>query len=111
MDNIMNLTKELEKAMMANDSVSFSSVLDMRGDVMILVDKIDQENQQIVNRLPSPIKERMAAIILPKNNGNRETLVLDNPLETNIYDTNKRILALLTKIINLDTEINQRIKK
>nr|WP_315024768.1 hypothetical protein [uncultured Aminipila sp.] len=109
-DNIMNLTKDMERAMMANDSISFGSTLDMRGDVMILVDKLDEENREIVSRLPGPLKERISAIIMPKREAAGESLTLDNPLETNIYDTNKRIAALLSKIIKLDSDINQKIK-
>lgn len=108
-DNIMNLTKDMERAMMANDSISFGSILDMRGDAMILVDKLDQENKEIARRLPTPIKERILAIIMPKRGVTGETVALDNPLETNIYDTNRRIVGLLSKIIKLDTEINQKI--
>lgn len=108
-DNIMNLTKDMERAMMANDSISFGTILDMRGDVMILVDKIDQENAEIARRLPDPIKDRIRAIIMPKQEVVGETVTLDNPLETNIYDTNRRILALLSKTIKLDTEINQKV--
>ncbi|MBE6033224.1 hypothetical protein [Aminipila sp.] len=110
-DNIMNLTKDLERAMMANDSISFGSILDMRGDMMILVDKLDEENRKLVSHLPNPLKERMASIIMPKKNSAGESVTLDNPLETNIYDTNKRIAALLSKIVKLDNEINQKIKK
>lgn len=109
-DNIMNLTKDMERAMMANDSISFGATLDMRGDVMILVDKLDQENREIISHLPSPLKERISAIIMTKRETAGESVTLDNPLETNIYDTNKRIAALLSKIIKLDNEINQKIK-
>lgn len=109
-DNIMNLTKDMERAMMADDSLSFGSILDMRGDMMILVDKLDQENREIISHLPNPLKERITAIIMPKREYTGESLTLDNPLETNIYDTNKRIAALLSKIIKLDNEINQKIK-
>lgn len=109
-DNIMNLTKDMERAMMADDSISFGATLDMRGDVMILVDKLDQENREITSRLPSPLKERISAIIMSKRQTAGESVTLDNPLETNIYDTNKRTVALLSKIIKLDNEINQKIK-
>ncbi len=110
LDNIMNLTKDMERAMMANDSISFGKILDMRGDVMILVDKVDAANKEICKRLPSPLREKISAIIIPKKDKTRETLSLENPLETNIYDTNLRISTLLTRIIKLDGDINQRVK-
>lgn len=109
-DNIMNLTKDMERAMMTNDNISFGTILEMRGDVMILVDKLDRENREICSRLPSSLRGRISAILMPKKEATGETLKLDNPLETNIYDTNKRIASLLTKVIKLDNEINQRVK-
>lgn len=110
LDNMMNLTKDLERAMMADDSVSFGRVLDMRGDVILLVDELDLENREIVSRLPEGLRERLSAMIMPKKTQSGESLTLDNPLETNIYDTNRRIGMLLSKIIKLDQEINQRVK-
>lgn len=108
-DNIMNLTKDMEQAMLSNDTVSFGTLLDMRGQVMEAVDKLDSENREIVSRFPSPLKERIAGIIMPKKEA--EPLTLENPLETNIYDTNKRIATLLAKIIKLDTSINQKVSR
>lgn len=110
LDNIMNLTKDMEKAMLANDTFSFGKLLDMRGDLMILADELDEENYEIISHLPAHLQEKMAAIIMPKKNSATETLSLDNPLETNIYDTNKRIAVLLGKIIKLDNEINAKVK-
>lgn len=110
LDNIMNLTKDMEKAMLANDTFSFGKLLDMRGDLMIMVDELDKENYDIVGHLPGHLQEKIAAIIMPKKNMGAETLSLDNPLETNIYDTNKRIAVLLGKIIKLDNEINEKVR-
>lgn len=110
-DNIMNLTKDMERAMMANDSGAFGSILDMRGDVMILVDQLDQSNLEIAHHLPKPLKDRIMPILTPSTGKAGEALVLDNALETNIYDTNKRTVGLLSKVIKLDTEINQKLKK
>lgn len=109
MDNIMNLTKDMEQAMISNDAVTFGALLDMRGNVMEAVDKLDSDNKEIVSHLPSPLRERIAGIIMPKKEA--EQLTLDNPLETNIYDTNKRISAQLAKIIKLDTSINQKVSR
>ncbi|MBN7773715.1 hypothetical protein [Clostridium aminobutyricum] len=106
-DNIMNLTKDLEQAILSNDTVSLGAILDMRGNVMEMVDKLDSENREIASHLPSPLRERIESIIIPKKEA--EPITLDNPLETNIYDTNKRIGALLAKIIKLDTALNQKV--
>lgn len=110
LDSIMNLTKEMEKAMLADDTGAFGRILDMRGDMMILADKVDQENREIVLHLPEPLRQRMETIIMPKKEYKGETMTLDNPLETNIYDTNKMISNLLAKIIKLDAEINEKVR-
>jgi hypothetical protein len=107
LDNIMNLTKDMEKAILSNDAVSLGAILDMRGNVMAVVDKLDAENKDIVSHLPSPVKERMESVIVPQKEVG--PITLDNPLETNIYDTNKRIGTLLSKIIKLDSELNKRL--
>ncbi len=108
MNEIMNLTKDMENAMNTEDDVMFGKFLDRRGDFMVEVDILKQENKKIINRFPNDLKEKMLSIIEPKNNV--ATIKLDNPLETNLYDTNKRIMTLLKRIINLDKSIQKRIK-
>lgn len=110
-DNIMNLTKDLERAMMTGDAESFGTILEMRGDAMVLADKLDKSNREIWGRLPEPLKTRIGGILYPKQMGaGGAAMTLDNPLETNIYDTNKRIGNLLSKVVKLDTEISNKVQ-
>lgn len=109
LDNIFNLTRDMESVILSGDVRAFGKLLDMRGDLIILVDNIDQENFDIARRLPSPLREKIEAILMPKKSYAGDTLTLDNPLETNIYDTNKRISNLLGKIVKLDQEINHKV--
>lgn len=106
-NNLFQLTKQMEEVIASNDQVSLAAILDMRQKNMSLVDKLDAENKAMVERLPKPMKERMQGILFPKG----EPVRLENPLETNIFDTNKRNLMLLSKIISLDEKINKSIRK
>ncbi len=108
-DRIMNLTKDMETALLAGDPQTFGTILDMRGDVMILCDKLDQENREMISHFPKGLGDKMTAIIFPRKGQNAATLSLDNPLETNIYDTSNRINQLLTRVIKLDTELNRKV--
>lgn len=109
LDNIYNLTRDMEAVVISGDVRAFGKLLDMRGDLIIMVDDIDQANFDIARRLPSPLRERIEGILMPKKDYSGETMTLENPLETNIYDTNKRISTLLGKIIKLDQEINHKV--
>ncbi len=108
-DNIFTLTKNMEQAVMSNDIYSFGKYIDMRGDIIMKIDSIDKENRGIAEKLPEPVKTRILSIIMPKKKVSTE-VKLDNPLETNIYDTNKRIANLLGKILKIDEEINEKTK-
>ncbi|MGP1569396.1 MAG: hypothetical protein ACTTH0_00500 [Eubacteriales bacterium] len=111
MDSIFTFTKDMQKAFELEDAVSFEKILDMRGDAMVLVSKLDEENLEIIQKLPVALADKMRAILFPKKygNGNVDALKLANPLETNIYDTNKQIGQLLVKIVKLDTEISAKV--
>ncbi|WP_027399717.1 hypothetical protein [Anaerovorax odorimutans] len=106
-NNLFNLTKQLEEVFKMNDEVSIAATLNMRQKVMLIVDKLDAENRLIVSKLPKAIKERMTEVLFPKGDPVR----LENALETNIFDTNKRNLTLLKKIIDLDDKVNKIINK
>ena len=90
-NQLMDLTKELDKAACAKDTVSFGMVLDMRQKVMDAVDHIDVENRKLIARLPANTQDRIKSILVPGNDPVR----LENPLETNIFDTNKRNILLV----------------
>lgn len=111
LDSIFTCTKDMQKAFERQDAVSFERLLDMRGDAMMLASKLDEENLLIIEKLPAPLAEKMRAILFPKKFGaaNVESLKLDNPLQTNIYDTNKQIGQLLVKIVKLDAEVSAKV--
>ena len=111
LDSIFTCTKDMQKAFERQDAGSFERLLDMRGDAMMLASKLDEENLLIIEKLPAPLAEKMRAILFPKKFSapNVESLKLDNPLQTNIYDTNKQIGQLLVKIVKLDAEVSAKV--
>lgn len=111
LDSIYTFTKDMQKAFEMQDAASFERILDMRGDAMVMASKVDEANLEIIEKLPKPLAEKMRAILFPKKYGNAnvDSLKLTNPLETNIYDTNKQIGQLLVKIVRLDTEVSTKV--
>lgn len=107
-NEIYNLTKELEKVIQMNDEYSLASVLDMRERVMVKVDALDMENFKFIDQLPVPLEKKVRGILYPKEKS-KETLKLDNPLETDLFDTNKSNIALLNRTITLDKKLNAQM--
>ena len=107
LDNLMALTKEMEKAIETNDLESLGQILSMRQTSM---DRIDSLNLDIKNKLESMDKadeERTRQIL----DADREPGPFNDQLETDIYKTNKMTLALVQKVIELDQAVNEKIQK
>jgi len=107
MENLMSLTKEMEKVISVNDLESLSMVLNMRQEAMDRVDKINKEIDKTVSSLEPPYRDKIKQLLHQTG----QPVQLDNPLETNIFDTNKITLQLLKKIVDLDQAVNDRIHK
>lgn len=107
LNQIMNYTRDLEATIKRRDEDSLGLVLEMRQQCMNLIDVIDEENHELLSRLPSPYKERIGEVFKPSG----QPIRLENPLETNIFDTSKRNNALLQRIVQLDETVNKMINK
>ncbi len=107
LNQIMNLTKDMENAIKRKDEESLSLVLNMRQKSMDLIDELDKTNSVMTQKLPEPYKERIMEIFRPTG----KTVRLENPLETNIFDTNKRNNMLLKRIVQLDEMVNNMYNK
>lgn len=105
-NQLMNLTKELDAVSKNGDTVSVGMILDMRQKVMDLVDDIDRENRRLIGKLPDPLRTKIRSLLAPKG----EPVRLENPMESDIFDTNKRTLLLAQRVAALDDSILQRIK-
>lgn len=106
MDMILTFTKELEQIIASGDETSLRLVLEMRQKEMDVIDQLDREIQNRLSMMSPVLKAKMRKILKPTS-GN--SIKLENPLETNIFDTNKRILKLVGRIVNLDTTIHDKI--
>ena len=106
-NQLHNLTKEMEKALSYNDSASFGTLLDMRKKQMDAIDELDRQNRKLIAQLPEALQSRVKKILAPKG----EPLRLDNPLETNIFDTNRRGILLLQKVAALNDSVFQKMQR
>ena len=106
-DNLMVFTKEMGKVVEINDLESLGAVLIMRRETMEKIDYQNSEISKVLNEMDQSDKEKIKRILESKC-GPEE---IEEPLEKDMYDTNKATLALLEKIVILDEEINTRIRQ
>ena len=108
MDNLMTLTKELERVMETADPESFGAVLTMRQGSMETIDKHNEEVKEILEEMEQNSREKIKIILgteLPEDILNRDCVI-----EADIFETNRKTLSLLKKIVKLDEEINKKMK-
>jgi len=108
MDMILTITKELEQVVSTGDETSLGIILETRQNEMNGIDQLDHELKEIKENMPLPLQQKINQMLNPASG---ETVRLENPLETNIFDTNKRIIRLVGKIIDLDRVIRGRMKR
>lgn len=106
-NNIFNMTRELEQAIQAGDEESFGILLDMRQNVMRLVDETDGINEKNLAKLPADLEQKLRHILRPDGTA----LHLDNPLETDILRRQEQIQMLLQRIIATDSAIQRRLDR
>ena len=107
MNTIYSTTKEMKKSLEENfDDHIFAELLGKRQSAMNTVDGLDMQNRQLIARLPQGLREKIGECLAPSG----VTIVLDNPLQTNIFETSKRLFVLLRRTIEEDDELNRRVK-
>jgi len=106
-DNLMTLTKEMEKVIDRNDLGSLSAVLSMRQDSMDRVDKLNEGVRDNLEKTESGERERIIALLEP----NGALGAQSDQTETGIFETNRMTLSLLKRIIDLDEAINKKIRQ
>ena len=107
MENLMVFTKEMDKVVAANDLESLGAVLSMRKESMDKIDALNADVSKILAGMDQPDMERAKNILAP----DADPAIPGNRVETDILETNRMTRALLKKIIDLDKEINDRIKR
>ena len=104
-NEIHDLTKELENALHRNDNVSMNMVLAMRQQAMLDVDKIDADtNMRIRNMIPEEAL-RVRKFI------NQENIEFNIQEERLISDLNGKIKRALQNIIIIDKVLNKKVGK
>lgn len=107
LNNIFSMTRELEQAIQARDEQSFSILLDMRQNVMKLVDETDAINERNLTKLPPNLEQKLRRIFRPDGSA----IQLDNPLETDILKKQEQIQLLLQRIIAADNAIQRKLDR
>jgi hypothetical protein len=107
LNQVYDLTKEMEGALSSADVESLDIVLDMRQKQIDVCVGIDEANEKLLDTL-SP-EERVHAEGLLKTRD--EYSVPQSEDEEQILSMTKRIHTLLIKTIDYDNEISKRIKK
>lgn len=105
-NEVMNMTKEIETALNLNDHESLRLVLMMRSKAMAQVDEIDAYNLAAIDELPTVSdKKRVHDLLLPHTKATK----FEDPMEQRIYESNQRILSLLQKVMVIDSVLNKKM--
>jgi len=105
-DNLLTLTKELEKVLETGDPESFGAVLSMRQGSMNATDKLNAEITGILAKADDHFRAKVLSLLEAKD----EHIGFDDAIEKGIFETNRMTISLLQKIVKLDDEINKKVK-
>ena len=106
-DNLMVMTKDMEKAVSMNDLESLEIVLNMRQKTMEQIDQLNREITETAEGLSKPVKKRVKQLLRQVGDPKR----LDDPLETEIFEMNQSTARLIQKVIDLDEAVNKRFQR
>lgn len=105
LNEVLDLTKEMETALQRNDQVSFRMVLVMRQDVMIRIDKIDATTKILLQAIPQDI----CKVINRQMCHESKQANPESEEEKKIGELYAKIQRLLEKIITIDRVMNKKI--
>lgn len=105
LNEVLDLTKQMETALQRNDQVSFRMVLVMRQDVMIQIDKIDETTKILLQAIPQDI----CKIINRQMCSESKQASPESIEEKKIGELYAKIQRLLEKIITIDCVMNKKI--
>lgn len=106
-NSLLSATRDLIDLSDGRDPDSFGITLRMRDNSMAQVDRLDAQNKEIISKLPKPLEQKIKECFWPSGT----PITLDNPLQTDIFDTCKRNNQLLLRIIDADEKLNKRVKQ
>lgn len=105
-NEIMNLTKELERAIYSNDEVSIKMLVSMRQDIIDLIDDIDNKNKHKIEGMPEDLAARINSIMTAQERPSQNDY---SDIENHILDAVKRIKTLFKNIVVIDNVINKKL--
>ena len=104
-NEIYNITKQIEESLYRNDYISLKIIIDMRTDVMLEVDDIDYEREILINNFTDDKKEFLRSLM-------QKGLNQDNIKDSSYFKINELYMKInreLEKIISLDKILNLKI--
>ena len=94
LNDFMNLTKEMEKALSYNDYVSLKMLLNMRQDNMKNIENLDKLIKKMILNLPEDVADRIYRIVLTDKAEIEEDADINEKL---LYQTKMRTKDLAKK--------------
>ena len=107
LNQVYDLTREIEKALENGDEGSLDIVLDMRQKQLELCMDMDRQNEDLVGRLTEAEKIRVNTLLRTQGKDPKP----DGEDEEEIYAMTKRIKNLLIKTVHYDKKVNSRLNK
>lgn len=86
---------------------ALSAEINKRQQAMDAITRLDTQNRTLLSRLPAPLKDKIGECLTPSG----KVLSLDNPLQTNIYETGKSILNLIKRTAEEDRKLNRKMNQ
>jgi FlgN protein. len=102
---LLDLTQQMEDCISRNDMVSFNMLLTMRTDVLLEIEKIDENREQLLSKL-EPQKAQRAKYYMQK-----DAIIPDDiPAEDlKIYSTFMDCKSVAAKLISIDKMLSKKI--
>lgn len=105
LNEILELTKEMETALQRNDQVSFRMVLIMRQDVIVQIDKIDAVTKMLLQTIPQDICKIIKRQLCQES----KQATPESQEEKKIGELYGKIQRLLQKVIVIDQVMNKKM--
>ena len=107
LNQVYDLTKELDQVLRSGDESSVEMVLEMRRKQLELCVRMDQENEKLADQLPEPERARALGLVFTRG----EYTEPENDLEEQLLNLAKSIQRVKTRTMEFDNEIRQRLEK
>ncbi len=107
LNQVYDLTSEIERTLESGDGTSLQMVVEMRGKQLEICGDMDSRNEMLLNKLTEAERVHVNTLLRTQE----KVPVPEGQDEEDIYAMTKRIRNLLIKTVNYDKKINSRLKK